>query len=311
MGKIVVFGQAPFGAKVFEGLLAAGHQVTAVCAPKAREGAGADPLVAAAQAAGVRTLTRASYKGEEAAAEVAAAEADLGLLAYVTQIIPRELLDAPRLGSICFHPSLLPKYRGGSAIPWQLIRGESTGGVTLFRPDEGVDTGPIYLQREVEIGPDESAGSFYYAKIFDLGVQATLESVELLLSGKAEGLVQDEDAASHDPLCRHEHGLIDWNRPSAELHNLVRGCDPAPGAHCRAGSTVLRVYGSRRAASSTTEKPGTVLSIGSEGMEVACADGTLRFAKLNAGAGKGPAAEVAPVVEIKVGDRLHRGLPAL
>lgn len=307
MGKIVVFGQAPFGAKVFEGLLERGHEVTAVCAPKGREGARIDPLVEAAAAAGVRSLTRGSYKGAEAAAEVRAADADVGLLAYVTQIIPRELLDAPRLGSICFHPSLLPAYRGGSAIPWQLIRGEERSGVTLFRPDEGVDTGPIYLQREVEVGPDESAGSFYYSKIFDLGVTATLDSVDLLLSGKAQPRVQDEEQASHDPLCRDEHAAIDWNRPAAELHNLIRGCDPAPGAHCRMGDTRLRVYGSRVGTAETSAAAGTVLAVGADGLEVACAEGSLRFAKLNAGSGKGAAGEVAAAQGLAKGCRLESG----
>jgi methionyl-tRNA formyltransferase len=117
----------------------------------------------------------------------AARARDVGVLAYVTQIIPATILDAPRLASVCFHPSLLPKYRGGSAINWQIINGATTGGVTLFRPDDGIDEGPIYLQKEIPIGPDETAGSFYYSAVFEPGVAATIESVEMLLAGTARG----------------------------------------------------------------------------------------------------------------------------
>src|SRR6185369_3308665 len=120
-----------------------------------------------------------SLKTPEARTAFERADADLGLLAYVTQIVPEPLLGIPRLTSLCFHPSLLPRYRGGSAIPWQLIRGETRTGVTVFWPDAGIDTGPILLQREEEIGPDDTAGTLYYRKLFPLGVRMCLDAVAL------------------------------------------------------------------------------------------------------------------------------------
>ncbi|MEE8312403.1 MAG: formyltransferase family protein, partial [Candidatus Binatia bacterium] len=200
--KIVLFGQAPFGARVLAGLIEAGHEITAVCVPPDREGRAVDPLKEKALASSLRLVQRGSYKAQDAAEEVDAGSADLGVLAFVTQIIPVAILDAPRLASVCFHPSLLPAYRGGSAIPWQLINGETRGGLTLFRPDDGIDAGPIYLEREIEIEPDDSAGSYYYAKMFEPGVATTLEAVEGLLAGALAGVAQDEAAATHDPLCR-------------------------------------------------------------------------------------------------------------
>jgi methionyl-tRNA formyltransferase len=300
MGSIVLFGQAPFGRAVGEGLLERGHEITAVCTPAL--GARPDPLAALATERGLRLVARKSYKGEEAAAEVAAAGADLAVLAFVTQIIPTPILDAPRHGAICFHPSLLPAYRGGSALAWQLIAGETRGGVTLFRPDEGVDTGPIYLQRELEIGPDESAGSFYYTKVFDAGVAATLDTVDGILAGTLEAVPQDEAGASHQPLCKDEHAGIDWTRSTSELHNLVRGCDPAPGAHARFGDAVVRFYGSSRGTGSG--EPGTVLAVGEDGIEVATGDGSLRFAKMAGPEVKGKAGEVASATGLAVGAKL-------
>jgi methionyl-tRNA formyltransferase len=307
MAKILLFGQAQFGQKVFEELVARGHQVTAVCPPPDVEGRPLDPLKAAALEKGVRVIQRKGYRSPEAAAEVDAAAADLGVLAYVTQIVPSAILDAPRCGSICFHPSLLPAYRGGSAINWQLIEGVRTGGVTLFRPDDGIDEGPVYLQKEIEIGPDDTAGSFYYAKVFDAGVAATVECAELVLAGKARGVAQDETLASYEPLCRDEHACVDWARPVVQVHNLIRGCDPSPGAHARAGNAVVKLYGSRIVSRRDAGSPGTVLRIGDDGIEVAAAGGSVLLAKLGVGGKKMAAAEAAAALELSAGAKLGRG----
>jgi len=303
VAKILLFGQAQFGQKVLDGLLAAGHEITAVCLPPDRAGRRADPLGEAAAAAGLRKVQRASYKDAEAFAEVNPAVADLAVLAYVTQIIPLSILDAPRLASLCFHPSLLPAYRGGSAIPWQLINGETIGGITLFRPDDAIDAGPIYLQRQVDIGPDESAGSYYYSAVFEPGVAATIDSVEMVLSGSVAAIDQDESVATYDPLCRDEHALVAWDQPTGQVHNLIRGCDPSPGAHGSIGGTLVRVYGSRIASGCATEPPGTLIAIEGGTVEIATVDGSVTVAKMAIDAGKKAADEVAQEAGLSVGDR--------
>jgi methionyl-tRNA formyltransferase len=307
MAKILLFGQAQFGAKVMEGLLARGHEVLAACVPPDKEGKPLDPLKEAALAAAVPVVQRKSYKTPDAVAELRPARADVGVLAYVTQIIPATLLDAPRFASVCFHPSLLPKYRGGSAINWQIINGETTGGVTLFRPDDGIDEGPMYLQREIPIGPDDTAGSFYYSAVFEPGVAATLEAVEMLVAGTARGVPQDESKATYEPLCRDEHAGVDWKRPARVVHNLVRGCDPSPGAHCRFGEKRVRLFGSRIAAAAAEAAPGTVLEIDDRGMEVAVGDGSVRFGKIAAGGPKAAAHAAAAEIGLRPGDRLGAG----
>ncbi|HYC00599.1 MAG TPA: methionyl-tRNA formyltransferase [Candidatus Limnocylindrales bacterium] len=313
MARIVLFGQAQFGQRVFEEVLARGHEVTAVCVPPDAPGRPADPLKAAAAERSVRVVQRRSYRDDGAAAEVAADAADLGVLAYVTQIIPRTILDAPRLASICFHPSLLPAYRGGSAINWQLINGERIGGVTLFRPDDGIDEGPIYLQRQIEIGPDDSAGSYYYGRVFEAGITATLDCIELVLSGKAEPRVQDEAQATYEPLCRDEHAGVDWSLPAQRLHDLIRGCDPSPGAHCRFGDAQVRLYGSRIAsAGGTVAAPGTVVALDDKGVTVAAGEGSVLVQKLGVAGRKLAAGEGAAALGLAAGARLDGapGLPA-
>lgn len=304
MARILLFGQAQFGARVFAGLAAAGHEVIAACPPPDREGRAADPLKEAAEAAGVAVIQRKSYKGSESYEAVQPRRADLCLLAYVTQIIPVEILDAPRFASLCFHPSLLPRYRGGSAINWQLINGETQGGITLFRPDSGVDAGPVYSTKTLDIGADESAGSYYYASVFEPSVAAMLEVTELILAGDADAVAQDESAATHQPLCRDQHAVVDWARPTRELHNLIRGCDPSPGAYCVWRDTKLRLYGSRRVADARLAPPGTIVAVGDEGVEVATADGSLRLTKLGTSAGKQAAAAAAADIGLGEGDRL-------
>jgi methionyl-tRNA formyltransferase len=304
VARIVLFGQAQFGERVFEGLREAGHEILAVCPPPDADGRPLDPLKEAATAAGIRVVQRKSYRPPEAYEEVGADRADLAVLAYVTQIIPVEILDAPRLASICFHPSLLPKYRGGSAINWQLIRGESMGGITIFRPDDGIDAGPIYSKHEIEIGPDDTAGSFYYARVFEPGVAAMLEGVDGVLNGTLEGVPQDESEATDDPLCRDEHAGIDWSADTQTIHNLIRGCDPSPGAFVEFGGAKLRLYGSRIGGGNRGAEPGVVLNVTDDGVEIATADGSVRVSKMRAADGKKAASEVAAEVRIAAGARL-------
>lgn len=310
--RVVLIGQAAFGQAVLRGLVERGHDVVAVYAPPAKGGK-PDPLAAEAEAHGLPGRTPSSYKGPAIEAEFRALGADLGVLAFVTKIIPAGVIEAPRLGTLCFHPSLLPRYRGGSALAWQLIRGESRGGFTLFWTDPGIDTGPILLQREVEIGPDDTAGSLYFDKIFHPGVAGTVEAVDLVAAGKAPRLPQDESRATYDPLCTDEHAGVRWDRPLAEIYNLVRGCDPQPGAHARWRDGMVRLFDARpvRQGLGDGGTPGQVLAIDDSGLLVAAGAagdaGALRFARLRADGPKRKAAEIAAALAVTAGSVLARG----
>src|SRR5262249_17129090 len=154
------------------------HAVVAVyCPPDV--GARPDTVKARAQALGIAVRQHVSLKRAEVQHEFTELHADLAVLAYVTQIVPQNVFEVPRLGSICFHPSLLPKYRGGSALNWQIIKGEVETGVSVFWVDPGIDTGPILLQKRATIKADDTAGSLYYGTLFPLGVETVLEAADL------------------------------------------------------------------------------------------------------------------------------------
>jgi methionyl-tRNA formyltransferase len=291
--RILLVGQAAFAEEVLRGLEGAGDTIAAVvCPPDA--GAKPDPVKVAAVGRGIPVYQFRSLKAPEARPAFEEAAADLGILAYVTQIVPEPLLHVPRLSSICFHPSLLPRYRGGSAIAWQLIRGETRTGVTVFWPDAGIDTGPILLQREAAVGPDDSAGTLYYRTLFPLGVQTVLDAAALVREGRAPRMPQDETVASYDPLCRDEQAVIDWSRPPGTVHDLIRGCDPQPGAHAGWRGVRLRLYESRRVVVERDAAPGTVLAVGPEGITVATAGGAVRCARARDGGTKAAAVGLEP-----------------
>lgn len=298
--RIVLIGQAAFAQRVLDGLRERAHDLAAVYCPPDAAGARVDPLKARALELGIPVHQQPTLKGPAVAAEFGAHQADLGILAYVTQIVPPPVFDAPRLGSICFHPSLLPRYRGGSAIPWQLIRGETRTGVTVFWVDPGIDTGPILLQKSATVGPDDTAGSLYYNTLFELGIATVLESVDLIAAGRAPRLPQDESQASYDPLCRDEHARIDWQRPAAELHNLIRGCDPQPGAYVVRAGRQVRVYDAHRA-DAETAAPGIVSAIDARGIVIGARNGSIAIGRLRVGDKKLAAPDAAAALGLTVG----------
>lgn len=302
--RIVLIGQAAFAQQVLDGLVSRGHDIAAVyCPPDAAAGR-PDPLKSRALELGIPVRQHRSLKSEAVKQEFVELDSDLGVLAYVTQIVPPAVFDAPRLGSICFHPSLLPRYRGGSAIPWQVIKGEKRTGVTVFWTDDGIDTGPILLQKEAEIDADDTAGTLYFKKLFPLGVEVVLESVDRIGDGTAPRIAQDESLATYDPLCRDEHAEVDWTRPIGEVHDLVRGCDPQPGAFSRRGDVLVRLFDASVDASAPALKPGVVAAIGEDGVVIAGNGGSLRVVRIRAAGGKVAAAEAAAELGLAVGKPL-------
>jgi len=300
--RIILVGQAAFAEKVLDGARARGHEVAAVyCPPDA--GTRVDPVKARAQALGIPVRQHRSLRGPEVQREFADLGADLGVLAYVTQIVPQNVFETPRLGSICFHPSLLPLYRGGSAVNWQIIKGETETGVSVFWVDPGIDTGPILLQKKAAIRPTDTAGSLYYDTLFPLGVETVLESIDLVAAGQAPRLVQDESRATYDPLCRDEHAAVDWVRPAVEVLNLIRGCDPQPGAWVDFRGEKLRLY-EPALVEGASASPGVVAAVGAEGLVVGAQGGVVRIKRVRLGDKKESAAELAARVGLKAGQAL-------
>jgi len=301
--RIILVGQAPFGAKVLEGLLEKGEEVVAVYTPPDR-GSRLDPLKEAALAKGIAICQPPTYKDDQVFAEYQNLKPDLTILAFVTDIIPEKFFTQPSHGTICYHPSLLPLHRGASAINWAIIMGRAKTGLTIFWPDGGIDTGPILLQKEVVIGPDDTTGSIYFNSLFPLGVDAILESVDLIKEGKAPKIKQPEEGATYEPPCDDRVAAIDWEKSGQDVYNLVRGCDPQPGAYSQLKGEKIRFYGARLLQESTEEPPGTVLKIDPEGFQVAVKGGKLAVGKVRPQTGgKMEAATFASESELEVGDR--------
>jgi methionyl-tRNA formyltransferase len=302
--RIVVIGQAAFGAKVLESLLAGGEEVVAAYTPPDRPGGRADPLKEAAVAGSIPVFQPVTYKDDQVFAEYQGLKPDLTVMAFVTEIIPPRFFEFPTEGTINYHPSLLPRHRGASAINWAVIMGDSRTGLTIFWPDGGIDTGPILLQKEVDIGPDETTGSVYFNKLFPMGVDAMIESVNRIKEGTAERIPQNEEEATYEPPCDDRVAGIDWGKPAQEIYNLVRGCDPQPGAYTLWKGEKIRLYGSRLIREPVEEVPGTVVQVDAQGFQVAVSGGRLSVGKVRpATGGKVTSGEFASERNVLVGER--------
>ncbi len=303
--RIILIGQAAFAEKTLEKLVDKGEEVVAVYCPLDASNGKFDPVKQKALSLSIPVRQHKSFKSPEVRDEFAALDADLAILAFVSFIVPPRVFSVPRLGSICFHPSLLPRYRGASAINWALINGETVTGLSIFWVDPGIDTGPVLLQKEVKVEPDDTTGSLYFNKIFPLGVEAIGEAVDLINRGDPPRIPQDESKASYDPPCRDEHAKIDWSKPARQIYNLIRGCDPQPGAHAIHDGKMVRIFDARLHAGANGAPAGRITDIGAENIAIALDGGTLTVKRMRGDGAKISAAEFAQQAGLKVGDQLR------
>ncbi|MGH7906198.1 MAG: methionyl-tRNA formyltransferase [Candidatus Binataceae bacterium] len=285
--RIALIGQAAFAEKALETLHARGEEIVHVFAPPDAPSGRPDPLKAKALELGLPLSQPKSFKSEAAFEHFKSINAELAILAFATIIVPERILYFPRFRSICFHPSLLPRHRGASGINWAIIQGDSETGVTWFWPDKGIDTGPILIQKRVPIGPDDSTGSLYFKRLFPLGIEALGEAIELIKNGAPPAAAQDETLATYDPPCRAEHAKIDFSRSAQEVYNLVRGCDPQPGAHAGLGANRLTLYDASMERTSSAAAAGAIMAIDSSGAKIALNGGTLTVKRMRLGGGGG------------------------
>jgi len=304
--RIVIIGQQDFGKAVLEAFTARGDQVAAVfCAPE-KEGARPDVLKTAAQERGIRVHQFASLKSPEARDAMAQVDADIGLMAYVLQFAPQDFVNIPRHGTIQYHPSLLPKYRGPSSINWPIIRGDTNTGLSIFRPTDGLDEGPVMLQKETPIGPDDTLASVYFDRLFPMGVQAMLEAADLVVAGRHRETVQDESRASYEGWCRSAEARINWASHVDFTYNLIRGCNPAPGAWTTYDGKKIQIFEARkhltRRFSAVKGKVGEIVEIGPESVHITCQGGRIEVFKAKAeDTKKLPAPELALALGLRAG----------
>ncbi len=302
--RIVVHGQQAFGKAVLEKLLERGENVVGVfCAPD-KEGKERDPLAAFAIEKGLPLHQPKSWKTPEAHELMRSFDADLCVMAYVLLFVPQPVIDTPKFGTIQYHPSLLPMHRGPSSINWPIAMGAKRTGLTIFWPDEGLDEGPILLQKECDIGPDETIGDVYFKKLFPMGVDAMVEAVDMVRDGKAPKVKQDLAQGSYESWFKKDLAQIDWSKSAGDVYNLIRATNPAPGAWATINGHTVDVYDSGRV--EATGAPGEVLAITADGMTVAAGEGAVLIKRVRAGkAPKASAAEFAASAGVSVGNRFE------
>ena len=302
--RIVVNGQQAFGADVLKALLERGEDVVAVyCAPD-KEGRPSDPLAEAAREAGLEVRQPESFETEEAAAELAGLEPDLMVMAFVILKVPEAVLNVPTNGTIQYHPSLLPRHRGPSAINWAIIQGDEKAGLAIFWPDDGLDTGPVLMTKEVEVTPDDTLGSLYFDKLFPLGIEAMVESIDLVREGRAPKIAQVEEDATYESWCRREDVEIDWSRPVRDVHNLIRGADPRPGAWTTIDGEEVGILGAERIDDDPGVEPGQVVAVEGERLVVAADGGAIAVGVVRADDEKTAAGDWARAAGLRAGARL-------
>ena len=306
--RLAIIGQQAFGKSVLEAFLGRNDTVAGVfCAPE-KPGAKPDPLRLAALERGLQVFQFPSLRGAPAEQALRGLNADLAVMAYVLQFVPQSLVSVPRHGTVQYHPSLLPRYRGPSSINWPIIRGERRTGLTIFRPTDGLDEGPVILQKSVDIGPDDTLGSMYFNHLFPLGVQALLEAADLVASGRHEERPQDEALATYEGWCGEQEARIHWHTHLDPLYDLIRGCNPSPGAWTRVAGRKVRLLETVRHRvgrfGEVKGTPGEICAIGDKSIEVSVQGGRLELREVRPeGGAKVAAAAFAAEAGLSVGAR--------
>lgn len=306
--RILVIGQAPFGRECLQALANQGENVVgAITVPDVPGAKKPNPFKELAVEMGLPLLQPRRLRDPGVYEWVKGLAPDLLVLVFVTDFVPREIIELAPLGGINYHPSLLPKYRGGNAIAWAIICGEKETGVTVHYIDEGVDTGDIILQESVPIDPDDTTVTLYFNKLYPLGVRLIAEAVRLIREGRAPHIPQDCRLASYQPVLKEKDTAIDWRHTAWNIYNLARGSMPFPGA----GTTfrgeklvVLEAQLMEEEPAAAGDVPGEVVEItAGRGPVVATGKGRLQLKTIQIGREKMPAAQWIERVQIQKGER--------
>jgi len=302
----VFIGQAPFGKDSLAALMQQGENIVGVITvPDLPGQKRPNPVKELAVEQALPLLQPLKLKNPEAVAWVRKLKPDLLVLAFVTDFVPLEMIRSARHGGINYHPSLLPKYRGGSAINWAVISGERETGVTIHQIDAGVDTGPIILQDKVDITPDDTVKSLYFEKLYPLGIKLITRAVALIREGKARPMPQDESRASYQPVIKEADTVINWKLSTQRVYDLIRGSNPNPGAITSFKGRPLKIWEAKPYP--LQGRAGDIIEIvENKGFVVSTADGGILVEKVQFDGSKITAADFSKAQELRTGDRLGK-----
>jgi methionyl-tRNA formyltransferase len=306
--KVAIIGSSDFGKAVLDAFLDRGDEVVIVCCPPDNPKSNKpDAIKLGALERGITPLQLPSLKGPELIDIMRNSGAEIIVMAYVLQFVPQELVNSTKYGTIQYHPSLLPKYRGPSAINWAIALGETETGLTIFRPSDGMDEGAVILQKTVPIGPDDTLGEVYFNRLFPIGVSAMLEATDLVVQSKHTEIIQDESLANYEGWFNPSIAKINWFSHINATYNLIRACNPAPGASAMYKGQKVQIYDCRKHISPTFKsvkgQPGQITDIQSDSVFVACPGGQIEIIKAKSATGKkDSAANVAAELAMVIGD---------
>jgi len=276
--RILFMGSPELAVPSFHAAVETGRVVGVVTQPPKASGRGRkltpSPVSRAASQLGIKVLTPGTLKTPEVEDTMRSLEPDIAVVVAYGKILPPNILSVPELGCVNVHASLLPELRGAAPIQWSIARGYTETGVTLMQMDEGMDTGPILMQRATAIGADETAGGLGH-RLALIGAGMLREGLPLLGRGELPPVAQNDDLATYAPLLTKADALIDWTLSAEEIANRVRGFSPWPGTFTmRAGSRIL-ITRAQPARETGKGSPGTVIRKGQESFQVSCGSGTL------------------------------------
>ena len=302
--RLIVMGQQAFGKDVLEKLLDTGtDEVVAVYCEPDREGKPVDPIKEFALEKGLPVHQPAKFVEQEVLDQLASYDADLMIMAFVNVFVPEAARDTPKMGSICFHPSLLPLHRGPSAVNWPIIMGSTKSGYSWFYPSDGLDEGDSLLQWECPIGPDDTVIDLYFKKIYPAAVESVLQVCDLYRDGNPPRIVPDEAQATYERRCAKKHAKIDWNKPVGQVYDLIRGTNPAPGAWTTLNGEEVGIFDCARVDGDGISS--RIMEVSDDGVTVQCIGGRIQIKRVRpAGEGKIPATEWAGKAGLEKGMEL-------
>lgn len=297
-------GQQAFGKDALAKILETGtDEVVAVYCEPDREGKPVDPIKVYAEEQGIPVYQPANFKEPDTLSMMKMLEPDLMVMAFVNIFVPEAARDIPTHGSICFHPSLLPLHRGPSAVNWPIIWGSEKSGFSWFYPTDGLDEGHILMQWECPIGPDDTVINLYFKNIYPAAIDSVPGVVDAFRDGKPPRTPQDESKATYEYRCTKKHAGIDWSKPVAEVYNLIRGCNPAPGAWTTHGETEVQCYDAAKIEGEGS--PASVVSVTEQGVTVQADGGRILLKRVKPKGGeKQSAADWAASAGLSAGDTL-------
>ncbi|MFV0295558.1 MAG: methionyl-tRNA formyltransferase [Hyphomicrobiaceae bacterium] len=284
MLRVVFMGTPEFSVPTLSEIMAAGHDVVAVYSqPPRRAGRGMDlrpsPVHRHAEAAGIPVFTPRSLKGEEEQALFRSHGADVAVVVAYGLLLPKPVLDAPRHGCLNLHGSALPRWRGAAPIQRAIMAGDTETAVMVMRMEEGLDTGPVCLAERIEIGPDMTANALH-DDMMQRGAGLIVRALAALERDSLSETPQPADGVTYAAKIDKAEARIDLTRPAKEVHNLVRGLSPFPGAWMEAGPANKRerIKVLRTSLAEGSGAPGQVLDAGE--VVVACGEGAIRIVEV-------------------------------